>query len=310
MDALDDKIIELVKTQGYQKVSTLATQLGVGERRLYRHLYMLKAQGIIKDLVRINPILLGFRWWAKIGLNINPRSLQNIMREIAEDPSVYFITESSGIFDLVIGVRCKSLYQLHQFTNCKLPLIQGVENKEVLLHAWPRKYGSFYWPLPVNPHDETSTGENHYTLTELERGILDIITQDGPVSAAKMSAELGVSALKIRRCTKNMLDNNVYKLEVMVVPAETEYEIVATIGLTVDQCSAQNVLEDIISLDSSAIIVASFCIGKYNLVITARFFDMASLNNYVHVKLPGINGFRSADVFPHIKVFKYRISQY
>jgi DNA-binding Lrp family transcriptional regulator len=182
---------------------------------------------VIRDIVRTNPILLGFRWWAKIGLKIKPRALPNIVHELVDDPSVYIVAESNGVLDLIIGLMCKNFFQLHQFINHTLPLIQGIETTEVFLQTWPRKYGSFYWPAPKTLETATSNSEECYQLTSLERAILDIITDRGPVSAQKMSIELRVPAIKIRKCIKNMLDNNVYKNEIMVFPAKTEYEIVA-----------------------------------------------------------------------------------
>jgi len=313
MDILDQKIINSLESQGYQKSAALAAQLGVGERTVRRRLNILMNKGLLRVVVFTNPILLGYRAWARIGIKVEPGFLHDVALRLTEHPSIYFITQTVGTFDIIIAARFRSMDRLTYFVNLELPDIQGIRGTEVFLLVWPRKYYHFNWPSHMNMIESDKNPDEcieqyHYELDEIDRRILSVLTQDGLISPVKLKSKLGMGESTIRQHLKKLSDNGVFKPAVVVNPEVLEYEVSATIGITINNRTAQELLDNL--LEDPAVIIASFCIGRFNLIITARFHNIDSFNQFVNVKLANMEGISSVEAFLHTKVLKYHISQY
>lgn len=198
MDEVSTKIIKAFETQGYLKTATLATQLGIGERTVRRRVHVLINNGLVKVITLTNPILLGYNYWARVGVKTKIGFLHDVTIHLTKHPSICFLSESVGRFDLISGAAFKSIDQLAYFANLELPKIQGIQSAEVFPLVWPRKYFHFYWPLPVdmagNPKNFDELNEqHHYELGEVDRRILDIVTKEGHISPAGLKSRLNIS---------------------------------------------------------------------------------------------------------------------
>ena len=107
----------------------------------------------------------------------------------------------------------------------------------------------------------------------------------------------------IRKRMKAMLEHGVYKIEVVPNPEILEYEAWATIGITINNQYAHNVIDSIIKYP--AVYLASVSLGRFNIVMACRFANTELLNQFVRVELPSIQGISSTETFLHNKPLKY-----
>ena len=239
MDELDKKIIDALEKEGYQKSSALSSALGVSQRTILRRMHYLLSNNVIKVFIRTNMMLLGYKHRIRAGIKVEPGHQTDLASRLSEHPSIHFLTECCGRFNFIIGAGFKNMSELVSFINLEIPSIPGVQSMETFYTVWPRKYFHFYWPpeervangdIRVNDYDET----DYYELSELDRSILNIMIQDALIRPAALSKKLNISETKIRNRIRKMLDNQVFKREVMVNPELTEY------GWPITQCGSHS----------------------------------------------------------------------
>jgi len=311
MDELDKKILAELEHQGFQKSATLAPILGVGERTIRRRINNMISNRVIKIIAVANPVLCGFRAWTKIGIKVAPEYLSRVARVLVEHPLIYFVAYSFGRFDIIIAVRFDTVDRLTYFVNSELTGVEGILNTEAWLLTSPRKYYHFSWPAPVfektknarEPYREATVNHNLYEIDEVNRGILGILVEDGLARAASLNSSLGIGESTIRRRMKDMLDNEVYKLEVVPNPEVLEYETWATMGIVINHQFAHNIIDCIIKY--LPVYLASVSLGRFNIIISARFHNTNALNQFVTADLPSIRGISSVETYIHSKPLKY-----
>jgi len=311
MDELDQKILNELERLGFQKSATLADILGVGERTIRRRINSMVSNRAIKIIAVPNPVLFGFRAWTKIGIKVAPGSLSRVARVLVEHPSVYFVAYALGRFDIIIAVHFDTIERLTYFVNSELTIVKGILSAETWMFVSPRKYYHFSWPAPVfhktqnrwKPYRDATVSHNRYEVDEVDRRILGILRENGLTRPASLKSMLGIGESTIRKRMKDMLDNEVYKVEIVPNPEILQYEAWATIGITVNQQSAHKVIDSIIKYP--AVYLASVSLGRFNLIIAARFHNTNLLNQFVMMDLPSIQGISSTQTFLHSKPLKY-----
>lgn len=311
MDKLDQKILSELQSQGFQKSTALVPLLGVGERTIRRRISAMRSKGIIKIIALPNPVLFGYRAWAKIGIKVEHGSLYQVSRELVEHPSIYFVACALGRFDIIIAVRFDTIDRLTYFVNSELSRVKGILNTETWMLVSPRKYYHFSWPAPVfkktkngwEPYRDATVSHSHYEVDEVDRRILGILGEDGLARPASLKSRLGIGESAIRKHMKDMLDNEVYEVEVVPNPEILEHEAWATMGITINQQHAHKVIDSIIKYPD--VYLASVALGRFNLIIAARFHNTNLLNQFVMTDLPSIQGISSTETFLHNKPLKY-----
>jgi DNA-binding Lrp family transcriptional regulator len=310
MDELDNKILDTLEAQGYKKPSDLAPLIGVGERTIYRRIAKMRTEELIKFVAIPNIRQAGYKAWAKIGIKVTLGEAHNVARALMTHPSVYFVAYSIGAFDVFIGVRFRTTDGLSYFVNSELTKIKGIKSTEVLLLIGPKKYYNFIWPTP----DYSKNRDDEYVINEIDnkvnsdidstdKKILQALIENGPVSTSALKSKLGFSEWNIRQRLKKLWDNQMYKIIVIRNANLTKYEAWGTMGITTDQKSANEVLENVTKIP--AVYLASLTLGRFNILISVRFHNMDILGEFVQVELPRIPGISSVETFLHSKPLKY-----
>lgn len=308
MDDLDKKLLSELQSKGYQKSSILAPYLGVGERTIRRRINIMKSEGIIKIVAVPNPIVFGYRAWAKIGIKVEPSSLPQVAQELTQHRSIYFVAYSLGRFDIMIAVRFKSMERLTYFVNSELPKIKGILRTETMILMSPRKYYNFSWPAPAlgkNNRREYDAPVTYdvYQIDETDRKIINFLAEDGLTPIRVLKSRLGLGESTIRKRIKAMLKHRAFNIEAVPNPEVSEYETWATMGINTSDQFVHKVIDAIIK--NPAVYLASDSIGRFNIIIAARFHNIALLNGFVHMELAKIKGVSTVETFLHTKPIKY-----
>lgn len=311
MDELDQKILNELQRQGFQKSRTLASFLGVGERTIHRRISTMRSEGIIKIIAIPDFVSFGYKAWAKVGIKVEPKSLSYVAHQLVENPSIYFVAYVYGTFDIIIAVHFCDIDSLTYFVNSELTKIKGILSTETMVLTSPRKYYNFSWPKPLFKKTkngwqyclDTGTSHNHYEIDEVDQRILSILMEDGLTRPATMKSRLGMGESTIRKHMKKMLSNGAFRIVVVPNPAVLEYQVWATMGITINNRSGHEVLDAIVK--HPEVYLASVSVGRFNLIIAARFHDIDFLDRFVTVELPAIDGVSYVETFLHNKPLKY-----
>ena len=310
MDELDQKLINELESRGFQKSSELAQLLDVGERTVRRRINFIRKKGLIKIIAVPNPVFLGYRGWANIGIKVEPGSVNHVALKLIEHPAIYFVASAVGTFDFIIAVRFSTFNELSYFVNSELTEIKGIQNTETILLIQPRKYYNFSWPASryMNIKDgfenySDNTSDYNYRIDDLDRKMLNILMEDGLIRPAALASKLSIGESTIRKHLKNMSRNEVFKIEVVPNMNVLEYDAWAVMGINIKYRSAHEVLDDIIT--HPAVPLASVSLGRFNLMLAARFDTLNSLNHFIQMELPVIEGISSVETFLFNKPLKY-----
>jgi DNA-binding Lrp family transcriptional regulator len=100
-----------------------------------------------------------------------------------------------------------------------------------------------------------------------------------------------------------MLNNGAFKTVVVPNPEVLEYEAWATMGITINDQFSHKVMKTL--TEHPAVYLASYSIGRFNLIIAARFRSIDLLDRFVNMELPAIAGVGSVETFLHVRPLKY-----
>jgi len=309
MDELDQKILKVMEREGFKGSNELATILGTSPRTIQRHMKKMNQEGIFKTVAVPNFPAFGFHGWARIGIKVDPKLLDNVARELVTNHFVYFVAYSLGYYDLIISVAMPSIEMLIYFVNYELTNIEGITAKETMLMVHPVKYYRYRWASPIFKKYQSAlefdAPDDHprYEATDLDRKILQIWLDNGLIRPGIMSKKLGAPENVVRKRMKYMRENQVVTLEVVPNKEVLEDEAWATIGVNTRHKFDNRALELIIN--NPDVYLVSFCLGKFDLVIAVRFKNTERLTQFLNSELSMVEGISSFETFLHGKPLKY-----
>jgi Lrp/AsnC family transcriptional regulator for asnA, asnC and gidA len=283
--------------------------MDIGLRTIQRRIKEMKDNGIFKVIAVPNMVVFGYQGWAKIGIKIDPAFSSQVTYTLADHPAVYFVAHSLGIYDIVIAVAFKSLDNLTYFVNYELTNIQGIISKETILLVKPIKYYRYFWPNSSYKKSLTGAGNhqinsnNRLQVTDLDNQILKILMEDGLTPSSEVKERLGIAEGTVRNRINYMKENQLFTLEVVPDKEVLEFEAWATIGINTKFSFDDSMLDELIN--NPNVYLVSACLGRFDLVIAARFRNIDLLTQFVTTKLVSIAGINSVQTVLHSKPIKY-----
>jgi Lrp/AsnC family transcriptional regulator for asnA, asnC and gidA len=133
-DEIDLQIIDALQRDGRIAFSQIAEQLNVSSGMIRLRYNRLVEQGYLKVVAITNPLRMGFKTMAMIGIRVDGSKLLEVAEKIAKLDEVIYLVISSGRFDLFAEVVCRDHEGLLLFITEKLSPIDGVRESESFLH--------------------------------------------------------------------------------------------------------------------------------------------------------------------------------
>ena len=106
IDDVDKAIIEQLQQDGRLPYTKLATAVGLSEAAVRQRVQRLVESGVVQIVAVTDPLTLGFRREAMIGLKIEG-DLRGVADTIASIPEVSYVVVVSVLFDLLMEVVCE-----------------------------------------------------------------------------------------------------------------------------------------------------------------------------------------------------------
>ncbi|MGZ8766219.1 MAG: Lrp/AsnC family transcriptional regulator [Acidimicrobiia bacterium] len=133
LDAIDKQIIERLQEDGRLPYTRLASAVGLSEAAVRQRVQRLVESGVMQIVAVTDPLTVGFRRMALIGLRTEGDT-REIADVIAAFTEVDYVVATSGSFDLLMEVVCEDDDHLLSLLNDKVRSIPGVRSTETFMY--------------------------------------------------------------------------------------------------------------------------------------------------------------------------------
>ncbi len=134
LDETDLAIIDALHKDGRMAFAQIAEQLGVSPGMIRQRYTRLVDQGFLKVVAITNPVRMGFRTMAMIGIRVDGSKLLEVADRVSKLDEVIYMIICSGRFDIFAEVVCRDHEDLLRFITEKLSTIDGVRESESFMH--------------------------------------------------------------------------------------------------------------------------------------------------------------------------------
>ncbi len=115
-DDLSRQILLLLQEDGRRSFSSIARELGVSEGAVRSRVNYLEEHEHLRFLAVIDPVNVGYRCWAMLGINVTAGvSPHDMAVELAKNQSAIWVGAVGGEFDIIVEVWTQSSDELQQF---------------------------------------------------------------------------------------------------------------------------------------------------------------------------------------------------
>ncbi|MFZ5858929.1 MAG: Lrp/AsnC family transcriptional regulator [Chloroflexota bacterium] len=134
LDEIDRFIVEAMRKDGRVAFSQIAEQLNVSAGMIRLRYNRLVEEGYLRVVAISNPLRLGYKTMAMIGIRVDGSRLLEAAEKIAKLEEVIYLVVTSGRFDIFAEVVCRDQDHLLEFISGKLSRIEGVRESESFMH--------------------------------------------------------------------------------------------------------------------------------------------------------------------------------
>ena len=134
IDEIDAKLLTALTEDASISVPKLSKKIKVNPSVCYSRIKRLARRGYIKKYtIDVNEELIGYNVTALVGLNIDVKKRENILKSIASFAETRAVEEITGRFDVMVTIKARSLDDLHNVVTGKIGGIDGVNRSETFI---------------------------------------------------------------------------------------------------------------------------------------------------------------------------------
>ncbi|GAB4504058.1 MAG: hypothetical protein Fur0043_10510 [Anaerolineales bacterium] len=134
LDQIDLQILDLLHQDGRMAFAQIAQRLNVSPGMVRIRYNRMVEMGYLKVMAISNPLRMGFKTMAVIGIRTDGAHLLEVAERVAQLEEVVYLIIVSGRFDIMAEVFCRDHADLLRFLTEKLYVIEGVRDTESFLH--------------------------------------------------------------------------------------------------------------------------------------------------------------------------------
>lgn len=134
LDKIDLFIIESMREDGREAFAQIAEKLTVSPGMIRQRYNRLVKLGYLKVVAVTNPLMMGKRTMAMIGIRTDGRRMLEVANKLIKFDEVVYIVVVSGRYDIMVEVFCSDHEDLLKFMTEKLAKVEGVRETESFMH--------------------------------------------------------------------------------------------------------------------------------------------------------------------------------
>jgi len=133
LDAVSRRIIEQLQQDGRRSYAAIAKVVGLSEAAVRQRVQKLLDAGVMEIVAVTDPLRVGFRRQALIGLKAEG-DLRQIADKLADVPEVDYVVACAGSFDLLVELVCEDDEDLFRLINDRVRTTPGVRATESFVY--------------------------------------------------------------------------------------------------------------------------------------------------------------------------------
>lgn len=133
LDDANRAIVELLQRDGRRPYAQIAAEVGLSEAAVRRRVQQLRTDGVIQVVAVTDPLQLGFRRQAMIGVTVEG-DVRGVAAKIVPLAEVDYVVMCAGSFDLLVEVVCEDDERLLHILNDSIRSIPGVRATETFVY--------------------------------------------------------------------------------------------------------------------------------------------------------------------------------
>ena len=134
LDKIDQYIIEAMRKDGREAFAQIAEKLNVSPGMIRQRYNRLVELGYLKVVAVTNPLMMGMRTMALIGIRTDGRKMLQVAENVAKLKEVVYLVIVSGRYDIMAEVFCKDDEDMLKFLTEKLAKVDGIRETETFMH--------------------------------------------------------------------------------------------------------------------------------------------------------------------------------
>lgn len=134
LDQMDRQIIDALQRNGRESYKSIAQKLGVSDGTVRLRTERMIRSGYLRISASVNPMFFEDGLTATVGVSLEGRANEEIMRAIAALDGVQSVANVSGRFDLLVEIHVASRNDLRRFLVDDLSALGGIQNTETFLY--------------------------------------------------------------------------------------------------------------------------------------------------------------------------------
>jgi Lrp/AsnC family transcriptional regulator for asnA, asnC and gidA len=134
LDNIDQFIIDAMRKDGREAFAQIAEKLNVSPGMVRQRYNRLVEMGYLKVVAVTNPLMMGMRTMALIGIHTEASKMLQVAGEISKLEEVVYLVVVSGRYDIICEVFCRDHEDLLKFLTEKLAKINGIRETESFIH--------------------------------------------------------------------------------------------------------------------------------------------------------------------------------
>ncbi|MDO8754445.1 MAG: Lrp/AsnC family transcriptional regulator [Anaerolineales bacterium] len=134
LDRIDQYIIESMRKDGRTAFAQIAGKLKVSPGMIRQRYNRLVELGYLKVVAVTNPLMMGMRTMALIGIRTDGRKMLQVAENVAKLNEVVYLVIVSGRYDIMAEVFCKDDEDMLKFLTEKLAKVDGIRETETFMH--------------------------------------------------------------------------------------------------------------------------------------------------------------------------------
>ncbi|MCL4274381.1 MAG: Lrp/AsnC family transcriptional regulator [Anaerolineales bacterium] len=134
LDKIDKYIIEAMRLDGREAFAQIAEKLNVSPGMIRQRYNRLVKLGYLKVVAVTNPLMMGKRTMAMIGVRTDGRKMLDVANKLIKFDEVVYIVVVSGRYDIMVEVFCRDHEDLLAFMTEKLAKVDGVRETESFMY--------------------------------------------------------------------------------------------------------------------------------------------------------------------------------
>ena len=133
VDDIDEALIGLLQENGRSTYGELARAVGLSEAATRQRVNRLRSEGTLRIVAITDPIALGLRTVAMVGIRVTG-DIREAAKRLAELDAIEYVVITSGSFDILVEIVCEDERRLLDIINDQIRAIDGVVRTESFIY--------------------------------------------------------------------------------------------------------------------------------------------------------------------------------